>query len=350
MSFLKLTSKKYLNELDHDDDTDYAEDKMKRIKSSLILPLNITKHLEQDNLYHDLKINQTGSLSFHWADWVETCLLQSHITNSDYALSKRMGDLKDNIEMLKFTPVWLDKSGRRIKATLYELYQSYFDPRMRMILFEGPKDRFLVSLQGPQGPFIDVPSLRWFDKDIYLNFVFLGLIKKNMPFRKFRLRFNAPADFISKDQNLFSMIKISCHQITREGIIWTLPRSSITKILEFSNLIFKVNFSSMLKEVMDLYGPLTSNALFIPSANANPDELREFNTFTIDLAKCLKHNKDITSTKEISKQDFFIFTRFEAFEPIAENNFLNKVLQPLIKNLESNFMEQVEKIKDKKAI
>src|SRR5687768_12311174 len=105
MNFLKYSTQKNLNYLDLNPELDQGKTKKRKKwqKGQIGPSWDLNQHLEQEDLYQDLKINHSGSLTFHWADWFETCIIQSHLSSNNVIHSKRMDGLKDNIEMLKST-------------------------------------------------------------------------------------------------------------------------------------------------------------------------------------------------------------------------------------------------------
>ncbi|MBP9682932.1 MAG: hypothetical protein KBD76_16145, partial [Bacteriovorax sp.] len=132
----------------------------------------------------------TGELSFHWANWDQTCLVQrKHYKNfnNNFHLMK----LNQKLQGLKNRPIWLCNKVKVMKSDLYSLYESYLDSRLRLTWFER-KDEILFSFESEHGPYYTLTSMKWLDNDLYSQFVMKKILLEQYTLRSFRLNASIP--------------------------------------------------------------------------------------------------------------------------------------------------------------
>lgn len=180
---------------------------------------NFEHYLKKGNLATDFKLNSLGNLSFHWANWFYTAeYIKSHVDK------KRTENLEHAISFLKDRNIWLKNPMEQKESTLYDLYESYCDPRLKKLLFAS-KDEILVSMDNETGPYHSLKSMRWFDRDLCSRFVFKRLLENRAPIRQFRLNINIPIE-ARLDGNPFSNVKGAITQISEYGVLVFFPYSA----------------------------------------------------------------------------------------------------------------------------
>jgi hypothetical protein len=81
-------------------------------------------YLNEQNLLDMFYLTQNGSLSFHWANWRESCLYQQKLLETEFEQRRRFKDLTSNIEKLKNNTIWLRSPLKTVRTTLYDLPRS----------------------------------------------------------------------------------------------------------------------------------------------------------------------------------------------------------------------------------
>lgn len=165
-----------------------------------------------------------NQLGIHWAnsaegrarvrDWVKT-------TEGKIAYQ----ELEAKLFKLKETTIWLSRNRDFIKCSLYELYQFYLDPRIRTSWMQG-SDKTMVSFMSEAGPFVELRSLRWLDREILKNFFLLKLINGQAQERECRLSTNMKVQVQQEDYDINSY-ELSIHQISQKGILLKVEGSHL---------------------------------------------------------------------------------------------------------------------------
>jgi hypothetical protein len=180
-------------------------------------------YLKKGNLSSPYHLNMGGSLDFHWANWDYTAnYIKSHMDK------KRSENLENAIGFLKDRLIWLKNPMEQKSSSLYDLYESYCDPRLKKLLF-ATKDEILVSMDNETGPYHSLKSMRWFDRDLCARFIYKRILENRAPLRQFRLSLSLPVE-ARLDGNPFTNIKGSITQISESGILVYFPYSAALKM------------------------------------------------------------------------------------------------------------------------
>ena len=187
--------------------------------------LNI--YLNSMPLKEKLYLSPCESLSFHWADWPTTCRLMRELSSDQTQQGMYQTNLDDIFDSLTRVPVWLKKGMDTLQVSLYDIYLAYLDPKLRLVWFENDNDsdsmgQMFVSTVSENGPYIPLNSMRWFVKDIFLNFVYAQILGQNVLERKFRLRLNkkVKCQFVYDDYEVEESLQ--CQQITGRGLLFRM--------------------------------------------------------------------------------------------------------------------------------
>ncbi|GAB4011386.1 MAG: hypothetical protein Fur0010_05770 [Bdellovibrio sp.] len=160
--------------------------------------------------------DQGHQLGVHWTNSKEGReLVRQWIYTSEGKLA--FDRLKDQVEALKHQIVWITRHRDFIKSNLFDLYQFYLDPRIRLSWIHG-SDKTMVSFHAESGPFIEVKSLRWLDRDILRNFMMIKLIEGKAQERACRLSTDIS---LTIERPAFSLksYQMKLQQITDRGIL-----------------------------------------------------------------------------------------------------------------------------------
>ena len=176
--------------------------------------IDYLKNRDLTELHH---FEPTETISFHWANWESTSSFIRDLNEKDPNQQERVAALHKELLALKEIPVWLKSKRGQISSTLYDLYECYCDPRLRIHWFDREVE-ILVSLHNDAGPFQALSHMRWFDRNIYSQFVYLRLLGKRIPQRSFRLGLNIPIQARNNGSPI-NALDGKVHQISEHGMV-----------------------------------------------------------------------------------------------------------------------------------
>ena len=296
--------------------------------------LELNEYLGNRNLAENLALSP--QLSFHWANWDETCIAQrKHYKNfnNNYYLTEMSRGLLE----LKSKNVWLCNKVKVIKSDLYSLYESYLDSRLRLTWFER-KDEILFSLENEQGPYYPITSLKWMDKELYTKFVMQKILIEEYTLRSFRLDANIPVIFTLNNNVMEYKDQVHIHQLSESGIIFRIKdKKFFNKIQNSSLLEFKIPINQYKKVAFLKFDEA------LRQLNKTQDTLDDQLTKYSLSSLILKCYGNIESAKRSSGEDFYIFARYEDLVAIAYESDLKEIFKPLIEKTKCRFSENLEK-------
>lgn len=290
---------------------------------------NILKeYLGKKDLTEDLVLSK--NISFHWANWDETCLAQrKHFKsfNHNYHLSK----LNNNLTELKSKPVWLCNKVKVLKSDMYSLYESYLDSRLRLTWFER-KEEILFSVDSEQGPYFTLTTMKWLDKKIYSQFVLRKILLDYYTLRSFRLNTVLPIVIkFDNDVNYFHD-KVDIHQISEAGMILKFKdKNFYNKIRNSSKMEFRIPVQTF-NEVSGL--PFEESLKVIDSKLITLNE--EYRTYYLD-SRVFNFYGNATNSKKSGEEEFYIFARYEDLVPVKHENDIKDAFKSLVEKTKKRF-------------
>ena len=112
----------------------------------------VLAYLKKEQLTESLSLTENDRISFHWADWEETCRFQkSFIFNNSFSC-ERYFQLTEELENLKNRPIRLKNRFKTIQSTEHDLYSCYSDSRIRATWFDREHE-ILMSYENESGPY-----------------------------------------------------------------------------------------------------------------------------------------------------------------------------------------------------
>lgn len=301
--------------------------------------LSLKDYLGTRDLTEHLKL--TKELTFHWANWDQTCLVQrKHYKsfNNNFHLLK----LNQSLQQLKSRPVWLCNKIKVLKSDLYSLYESYLDSRLRLTWFDR-KDEILFSFEGEQGPYYTLTSMKWLDNETYSQFVMRKILLEHYTLRSFRLNATIPVVFkLNNDVKEYGD-KVQIHQLSEVGFIFKISdKNFINKIKNASMIELKIPVNHYKKvgsmRIEDAFKALDEDA---------PISSAEFMHFNLD-ARIFNFYGNMNNAKRSCEEEFYIFARYEDLLPSGHEVQLKKVFGPLVEKTKiyfSNMLDEIEKQK-----
>jgi hypothetical protein len=312
------------------------EDRMK--KSYSCKKKLLVDYLNDAELDSELKLTSNGILSFHWSNWKES---RSYVRKQfDYKVCskescERFSDLNSSLDYLKSKTIWLKNKYQSKQTTLYELYRSYLDPRIRMTWFDK-KEEILVSTHTESGPYTTLTSMRWLDKETYTTFVRRKIIMGHVPRRSFRVGLNIPMKACF-DNSPLNHSDIVIHQATNDGMILKFQRSSdVNKAKNSEILNLSVNLEPLLelekrgfKEIIKSLSHLDISDFDNESYNIsiNTDVFEKYG------------NKE--SLKAYDGKQFYIFIKYSDLNNDNNENKIELCLKNIVTKVEEQFQAEL---------
>lgn len=197
-------------------------------RKKIVKTSSFTEYLNSDSLVSDFLLTKNGNLSFHWANWNETCKYQKEYLDKDISNEIKLKNLNDELSELKKTDVWLKNKRGCMKMNLYDVYEGYLDNRLRMTWFE--RDGILMSFENEAGPYNSLANMRWFNNKIYAAFMFRKLLTQPVPQRGFRVGLSAPI-LCKFDNSPLNTAEFTLHQASEYGVILKVNgKNNLSKI------------------------------------------------------------------------------------------------------------------------
>jgi hypothetical protein len=302
-------------------------------------PQTLKDYLGSRDLTEHMKL--TKELSFHWANWDQTCLAQRrHYKNfnNNFHLLK----LNQALQELKSKPVWLCNKIKVIRTDLFSLYESYLDSRLRLTWFER-KEEILFSYDSEQGPYYTLTSMKWLDKDIYSQFVMRKILLEHYTLRSFRLNATIPVQFKMDNDVHTYQDKVGIHQLSEMGFIFKIKDK---------NFLNKIKNSSVLEMAIPVAPYKKINHLGVDDAFKKIDQ----HTFSMEKdsmlfkleSRILNFYGNLNNAKRSAEEEFYIFARYEDLLPAGHEMELKAVFSTLVEKTKNHFisdLNEFEKLK-----
>ncbi|MDO9182325.1 MAG: hypothetical protein Q7U04_07940 [Bacteriovorax sp.] len=303
--------------------------------------LSLKDYLGSRDLTEHLKL--TSELTFHWANWDQTCLAQrKHYKNfnNNFHLIR----LNQTLQELKQKPVWLCNKIKVMKSDLYSLYESYLDSRLRLTWFER-KDEILFSFEGEQGPYYTLTSMKWLDNELYSQFVMRKILLEQYTLRSFRLNANIPLVFkLDNDVHEYED-KVQIHQLSEVGFIFKIKdKNFLNKIKNSATLELKIPVRHYkrvgMMNVEDTFKNLDEHQQVLSS-----DQM----LFKLE-SRIINFYGNMNNAKRSSEEEFYIFARYEDLIPHGHETELKKIFAPLVEKTKNYFATSLEEFEVDKNI
>lgn len=295
--------------------------------------LLLDKYLSRQNLSEALVL--TDNLSFHWADWDQTCILQrSKFKNFNNVQS--LTQLNRSLQELRNQVIWLSNKTQVLKSTLYDLYESYLDSRLRLTWFDR-KDEILFSYESEHGPYYTITSMKWMTKEIYSQFIYRKILTEHYMLRGFRLKTSIPMmlkldkDFVDHSN------KVSIHQVSKHGVILKIVDKNFMNKINFSRQMhFKIPVNSLLSlATKNLDDTLTA------FKSIDWESRDEYVKYTLD-TRIMNFYGNGKNFRHSPDNEFYIFARYEDFVPEDHRTELRPAFFHVVEKVNRRFEEEVK--------
>lgn len=296
------------------------------------------EYLLEGDLRDVFKVTKSGNLTFHWANWVNTCEFQKkQIATSKEALS-RLEKFTQELYKIKSVPVFLQNTIAQNQVTLYDLYEGFLDNRVRRMWFANEKE-LLISTNSCAGPYTALSYMKWFDKDIYASFVYRKILTMHMPCRQFRLGMNLPLSCHYDDYPLHST-EFVIHQINEHGVLLKIEgENNLTKLDNSEKVEFFLDTELLhnamglsYKEAISLFDEYSGSGKHLSKVQIKCDLINKFG------------NRGNINSSNADK--FFLFVPYEEFgdRGYGQSNY-KELFTSLLKKVRDNMAREIRKIK-----
>lgn len=303
---------------------------------------NFVNYLKNRPLHEAYPLTQNNVLSFHWANWQESCRFQRNYLYDNAKSCERLFELNEYLDGLKDTPIWLKNRDKSIHTNLYDLYQCYADPRMRSLWFDRSDQEVLISFGTEAGPYQALTSMRWIDKDIYTSFIHRKILTQNQQMRAFRMNSKIPAKCVI-DESPFKTFPITIHQITDNGLLLKIPNSKKMAFMDDSKSIhIELNFRPFIEavdaNVEETLRSFEAHHFDLFSEEKAPPETHRF---SLDQNILDKYGNRDTFRKS-GHGEFFLFTKYRDLTNESSSHRLRKTFRSLVQKFEDEFEENLK--------
>lgn len=297
----------------------------------------IINYLKEAPLSDQLLLTNNGILSFHWANWKNSRdFLKSTIDK--LATDPKIELVNTELEQLKYKPIWLKNKRRSIKSNLYELYENYLDPRIRMTWFDR-EDEILLSTHNESGPYMALTSMRWIDKTIYTAFVHRKMLLEFVPRRSFRVGLNMEVTALFNNSPL-TQVNVIIHQATSKGLILKFENGrDISRALNSKVMNISLNLLPIVK---------SKNADFPGIIKAfgqmKKKDFQKGSTELVILSDVFHKFGNKDSIKSADGNNFFIFVPFSEIMGLDKETNIEECFQNILTKIEMQFTKELEEV------
>lgn len=228
-------------------------------------------YLQKGALEQDFFLNQSQTMSFHWADSDATCWWMAQEKNMAPS-DPRAKELAYQMEELRREEVWVRDQQQMRAISLYDFFTSQVDPEYMGIDFKRPD--VMVSTLGPQGQYFNVGINGIPEASRFEDFVHHKVLDGSMAWRKFRVRTDVPLlSFIQGEFEQACLLLI--RQISCKGILFYVPSAQVFQRLLAADFVHALIDAPGICNVLeghskDVHSPLDGGALLFAQ---NPEQL-----------------------------------------------------------------------------
>lgn len=310
-----------------------------QVKKNEVLEIDILSYLKNSPLHEELALTQNNVLSFHWANWKETCQFQKEYLYDNAKSCDRYFIFNQQLDQLKKTQIWLKNRDKTIVTTMYDLYHCYSDPRMRMIWFDRDEE-ILLSTETESGPYQALSLMRWIDKNIYSSFIHRKILTQNIQLRGFRVNSQIPAKCVV-DNSPFKTLPILIHQISEYGIVLRFNKAKDFAMLDESESIqLEFNFrpfidvsEASLQETIEKFETFNFNILDCDDSDAKNKHVMTINKNALDKYA----NRE--NVKKAGYGEFYIFLKYRDLNNETSSHRIKKIFKSFVKKFQNKFEE-----------
>ena len=301
----------------------------------------LASYLREASFNEELNLTSNGHISFHWANWETTSnYMKAQINANSPEHHQKLESLCHELDKLKNKTIWLKNKYKTLRSSLYDLYESYLDPRIRMRWFDR-EDEILVSTHNESGPYITLSSMRWIDKKTFASFVRRNLITSYIPQRNFRVGLNIPIS-VTFDNFPLSTTTFYLKQASEEGVVIEISDlSDITKALHSRIMYLKINLAPFYETIENNFHQIVKT---FSIANFNEHESPGVVANLSLTARVLRDEENYANIKASDGKSFYIFVRYNDLNELNPKSKIKNTFNHFVKSVKEQLEEEMKEI------
>ncbi|MCO4795618.1 MAG: hypothetical protein KC493_18005 [Bacteriovoracaceae bacterium] len=301
----------------------------------------LANYLSEAPFDHSLNLTPNGYINFHWANWKPSCdFVKKQVKADSETHKQKLVALSRELEKLKKKTIWLKNKRKTLKSSMYDLYESYLDPRIRMTWFDR-EDEILVSTHNESGPYITLSSMRWMEKDTFASFVRRKLITDFVPQRSFRVGLDIPVS-VSFDNSPLTKTTFHLNQASESGLVIKVSSlSDITKALNSQVMYvsmnlqpFHQNLDTGFHEIIKAFSEVDFEDREIQEKEAN---------FTLN-SSVLRDYGNYDNIKASDGKSFYIFVKYEDLIGLNPEGEVKDIFNSFVGKVEKQLQKEMKKV------
>lgn len=295
--------------------------------------MKLVDYIHSNTFKDNYRISSNGELFFHWANWRETCQLQKDLLGKGI---DQIDYLDNTLESLKTKTIWFQRNLKSVKSNLYELYEAYLDPRLKVTWHDFQKNT-LVSLHHEAGPFVSLTSMRWMDKATYSFFVYRKLLTGYFPLRDFRL--SANIDVVAELNNSpLNQMNMKITQFSTKGMILSINGHSFNKLKSSETVSIKLNLASFRN-----HDSIKSLERFSSSSREGKDIMTiKGSSFT--------NFSNMSNANYSNGNEYFFFIPYSEITLSSSEESVEEIFGKLVSVVETEMKKEISKISIEKHL
>lgn len=294
-------------------------------------------YLNSEALVNEYLLTKNGNLSFHWANWKETCEYQKNFLYKDISNEMKLKNLNDELSELKKTDIWLKNKRGCMKMSLYDVYEGYLDNRLRMTWFE--RDGILMSFENEAGPYTSLANMKWFNNKIYSAFMFRKLLTQPVPQRGFRIGLSAPIH-CKFDNSPLNTAEFVLHQASEYGVILKVEgKNNLSKIKNSEVIHLELDVTPFIQAHGGEYQDIVE---CFNKYNFNSSSAKNTKSLTIKSNIMERFNNDRNALSG-GGQDFYFFVPYTELFEASHHRDLQGVFSEFVSAVKTGLDKELKK-------
>lgn len=301
----------------------------------------LASYLTEAPFDQDLNLTPNGNISFHWSNWrTSSEYIKDQVKTDSPKHRQKLAALSRELDKLKKKTIWLKNKHKTLKSSMYDLYESYLDPRIRMTWFDR-EDEILVSTHNESGPYITLSSMRWMDKDTFASFVRRKLITDYVPQRNFRVGLDIPIS-VSFDNSPLTKTTFHLNQASELGLVIKVNSlSDITKALNSQVMYINMDLTPFHETMENSFHKIIKT---FSEADFEEGELRtEDANFSLN-ASVLRDYGNYDNIKASDGKSFYIFVKYEDLNGLNPEGEIKTIFNSFVRSMEKQLEKEMKKV------
>lgn len=194
------------------------------------------------SLGENFSLCDNGNITFHWADFFETCNLLKLKIQTDPKLNRDFINCENALKQLNEIPVWIKTNKKIIQTTMFNVYDHFILNQTQLPGSLASSNPIEISFISSTGPYKEMDIISCLNEATYKDFVLLYLLKEKLPSRDFRIRLNSKILF-EYGPHFSHAELISLDQLTSIGMLFSMSAEKFSKNMSrFDKVRILINY------------------------------------------------------------------------------------------------------------